>query len=93
MARNIKQVCIPNDENSTGFTGIIYSIGIHALPGTEFKINNNENAKFIVGPSGNFSMNFENNPISSIEWVSSPLNTVTYPTIIDIIYEDGGKIQ
>ena len=98
MARDIKQLKIPNDNNKYIIEEVIYSIGIHALPGTKFKINKNEESNFVIGPSGNFSMSFENNPITSIEYIvpenadSSPSTTVTYPIIIDVVYERVGEV-
>ena len=95
MSRSIKQLYIerPNEKVSDDekiFSGVIYSLGIHALPGTKFKINDSSQSTFIIGPSGNFSMNFENNPISQIEYISSPSTIISYPIIIDIVYEEGG---
>lgn len=94
MARMIKQLYIErqNNRSETSFSGIIYSIGIHALPGTMFKINNNENSIITIGPTGNFSLSCEEHPLQSISLCEEqPLTTVTYPTIIDIVCEGGNN--
>ena len=45
----------------------------------------------MVGPSGIFAMNCEKNPLSEIRYISSPNTTITYPTIIEVLYEEGGR--
>lgn len=101
MARMIKQTLLPLE--STGeypdiseepyeiFSGTIYQLGIHALPGTQFKINNSDESIITIGPTGNFSLNCEELPLTSIALKNRPLTTITYPTIIDIVYEGGNQ--
>ena len=86
MARKVKQI-IPlelNEEKPNLIEDkIVYEIGIHALPGTVFKINGGE---FVMNNTGNFSLNCEEHPITSLELTSDPSGL--YSIIIDIIYEE-----
>lgn len=93
MAKIIKQLYIENQGGNpeTSFSGIIYSLSIHALPGTMFKINNNEDSIITIGPTGNFSLSCGDYPLQSISLYDQPSNTITYPTIIDIICEGGNN--
>ncbi len=93
MAKKFKQMTnIPASENKQAEIEkdkelieqkLVYELGIHALPGTEFTINN---GAFVMNNLGNFSMSCEEHPIQSLK-VTSDVND-NYPIIIDIIYEE-----
>ena len=89
MAKKFKQIqinsetSITKDDKPINFTEglLVYELGIHALPGTEFTING---GAFVMNNLGNFSMSCEDHPITSLEVEEKN----SYPIIIDIIYEE-----
>lgn len=86
MARQIQQYRPTKPEEKVIFSDkIVVQLGIHALPGTEFKINGG-NDTLIINATGNFSIDCEEHPIKSLELVS-PISS-TFPIIIDTIYEE-----
>lgn len=94
MAKKIKQIRDP--EQNCELLDNIYavSLGIHALPGTTFKINQIDfeasTIPLIIGPTGNFSIECEEYPITSMKLIE--IVNDSYPIIIDIIYEEGNII-
>lgn len=93
MSKQIKQFYIPNDNSIPAGNLVkgkrVYSFSIHSLPGNIFYLNG---SKIIMNNTGNFSLNVENYPITSIE-LDSNNNYTVYPTIIDIIYEQVEEIK
>lgn len=63
---------------------LCYALGIHALPGSRFKINTDELSEITINATGNFSMDFSDSPIRSLRMFQGN-NYNIYPTIIDIV--------
>ena len=104
MASKIKQICYPGQElkfnegwseNIITNLGSVTQLGIYALPGTRFKINqaNSGSAEeLIINGSGIFSINLEDRPITSISLAEESYNNIKsgqHFIIIDLIYEGG----
>ena len=77
----------PNDKNEKveilNNQETVVSLGIHALPGTRFYIIHGTNP-LVINRTGNFSIDCEEFPISSIKVNQSELSD-SYATIIDAI--------
>ena len=106
MASKIKQIRYPGQqklkfnegwsENIIANLGSVTQLGIYALPGTRFKINqaNSDSVEeLIINGSGIFSINLEDRPITSISLAEASYNNVVqlgkHFIIIDLIYEGG----
>ena len=82
-------------ENIITNLGSVTQLGIYALPGTRFKINqaNSGSAEeLIINGSGIFSVNLEDRPITSISLAEESYNNIKsgqHFIIIDLIYEGG----
>ena len=63
----------------------VVSLGIHALPGSKFYINESDKP-IIINSNGNISINCEKFPIISIK-IDENNNIKTTPIIIDVIYK------
>lgn len=77
--------------------GKILSLGVQATPGTKIsfnkKVKDDDNESYLmVGPSGIFTIDLSEKYIEvrSIHLKFINDDEGRYPTIIDIIYEDGG---
>lgn len=97
MAKLFKQFILLKDDNNTIFEALeenqkALALGIHALPGTKIQINQSGvDDALIINSTGNFSIDCEDFPIFSIKVDKAQLSE-NYPTIIDIIYEEGINI-
>ena len=107
MASKIKQIRYPDpgqklkfnggwSENIIANLGSVTQLGIYALPGTRFKINqaNSDSVeKLIINGSGIFSINLEDRPITSISLAKASFDNINqlgqHFIIIDLIYEGG----
>lgn len=105
MASKIKQIRYPEQElkfnngwseNIIANLGSVTQLGIYALPGTRFKINqaNSGSAEeLIINGSGIFSINLEDRPITSISLAEESFNNIIqlgrHFIIIDLVYEGG----
>lgn len=104
MASKIKQIRYPGQElkfnngwseNIIANLGSVTQLGIYALPGTRFKINqaNSGSAEeLIINGSGIFSINLEDRPINSISLAKESfdnIQTSQHFIIIDLIYKGG----
>lgn len=74
---------------------LIYSLGIYALPGTQFSINNSD-SYFTIGGSGIFQIECEEHPIQSLGIKRQSLENTkkaNHSIIIDYIYQEyeGGQ--
>lgn len=83
-------------ENIIANLGSVTQLGIYALPGTRFKINqaNSGSAEeLIINGSGIFSINLEDRPITSISLAKASFDNINqlgqHFIIIDLIYEGG----
>jgi hypothetical protein len=66
MAKRIKQFINPDIGHKLLTNEIVISLGIHALPGTKIRLNDSTST-LTIGPTGNFSIDCEDFPISQIE--------------------------
>ena len=104
MASKIKQIRYPEQElkfnegwseNIIANLGSVTQLGIYALPGTRFKINqvNSGSAEeLIINGSGIFSINLKDRPIISMSLAEESYNNIKsgqHFIIIDLIYEGG----
>ena len=106
MASKIKQIRYPGQElefnegwseNIIANLGSVTQLGIYALPGTRFKINqaNSDSVEeLIINGSGIFSINLEDRPITSISLAKASFDNIIplgkkHFIIIDLIYEGG----
>ena len=107
MASKIKQIRYSGQEelkfNEGGWSeniiaklGSVTQLGIYALPGTRFKINqaNSDSVEeLIINSSGIFSINLEDRPITSISLAEASFDNIKqlgeHFIIIDLIYEGG----
>ena len=104
MASKIKQIRYPGQElkfndgwsdNIIANLGSVTQLGIYALPGTRFKINqanSGSEEELIINGSGIFSINLEDRPITSISLAKESFDNIQpgqHFIIIDLIYEGG----
>ena len=104
MASKIKQIRYPEQElkfnegwseNIIANLGNITQLGIYALPGTRFKINQANSSfaeELIINGSGIFSINLEDRPITSINLAKESFDNIQmgqHFIIIDLIYRGG----
>ena len=109
MVRKIKQIRFPEQSGSIVFTdgwsnnlvqdlGNVVQLGIYALPGTQFRINQDVNInsllnkELIINNSGLFSVNIEDNPIISIQLSENSYENIkeAHAIIIDLVYVERG---
>ncbi len=89
---NIKRINFITGEAFTSYTPIL-QLGIQAIPGTKFYINNNNTSPIYVGQSGVYEIDFNNK--TSIGSLSFDLESIELIhqnpggyLIVDIIYEE-----
>lgn len=73
--------------------GSVIQLGIYALPGTEFRTNENIEQTLIINGSGLFSLNVEEIPLNYLSLNKDSYdNTVQsqHFIIIDLVYEELG---
>lgn len=107
MSSKIKQLRFPDieleekdfvdewSENLIKDLGIVTSLGIYALPGSTFKINQTEliqnEETLVINGLGTFSINTEEHPIKSIQLSKESYNLISSNNnfiILDLIYEE-----
>lgn len=82
-------------ENILENLGSVTQLGIYALPGTRFRINqisSDSPEELIINGSGIFSINLEDRPIVNISLNEDSFNNIKsgqHYIIIDLIYEGG----
>lgn len=100
MNKKIKQFRFPNDpitftgdwsDNLANDLGQITQLGIYALPGTKFKINqilSDSVEELIINGYGTFSIDVEDKPITSISLNRNSYNNANnnHFIIIDMVY-------
>mgnify|MGYP003300334051 CR=1 FL=1 len=106
MAKKIAQLRFPGSsisfkdgaswsDNLVEDLGTIMQVGIYALPGTKFKISQNEGAEvaLIINGLGVFNMDVTDYPINSIKLSKSSYELISNNQfiIIDLVYEEGIK--
>lgn len=103
MAKKIAQLRFPGSsidfkntdwsENLVENLGTIMQVGIYALPGTKFKISQNEGAEaaLIINGLGIFNMDVTDHPINSIRLSKSSYDLMSNNQfiVIDLVYEEG----
>lgn len=76
-----------NPETVIAVSGKILQIGVQATPGTLIQFNNNQNSKIIIGATGVYELNLDNefSIVNNLRIIYVKNNND--PFILDMIYE------